>query len=138
MAGKKIRILLADDHATVRRILANLLGECPDIEVVGEARDGQMAVLIASHLMPDVVLMDVSMPVLDGIEATRLLKYEMPQIRVIALSMHKDIETQNAMLNAGASRYLCKTDPPEVLIEAIKACTPNFRDPRRSPSATPA
>ncbi len=122
MAGQKVRILLADDHATVRRTLADLLSECADIEIVGEAPDGQMAVSLARRFLPDVVLMDVFMPVLDGIEATRLLKSEMPYVQVIALSMHKEAETRDAMLNAGALRYFCKTDPPEALIEAILAC----------------
>ncbi len=123
MARKKVRILLADDHAAIRRGLADLFGKCPDFEIVGEAQDGQMAVSLARHLLPDVVLMDVFMPALNGIEATRILNSEMPQVQVIGLSMHEETEIRNAMLNAGAARYLCKTDPPEVLMEAIRACT---------------
>ena len=123
MARQKIRILLADDHAMIRRGLADLFGKCPDIEIIGEAPDGQIAVSLTRRLLPDVVLMDVFMPVLNGIEATRILNAEMPHVQVIGLSMHKETEIRNAMLNAGAARYLCKTDPPEVLMEAVRACT---------------
>jgi DNA-binding NarL/FixJ family response regulator len=122
MARQKVRILLADDHAAIRHGLADLFGKCPDIEIVGEAQDGQVAVSLTRSLLPDVVLMDVFMPVLNGIEATRILNSEMPQVRVIGLSMHEETEIRNQMLNAGAARYLCKTEPPEVLMEAVRAC----------------
>ena len=122
MARQKVRILLADDHTAIRRGLADLFGKCPDIEIVGEAQDGQIAVSLTRSLLPDVVLMDVFMPVLNGIEATRILNSEMPQVRVIGLSMHEETDVRNAMLNAGAARYLCKTDSPEALMEAIRTC----------------
>jgi NarL family two-component system response regulator LiaR len=122
MPRSRIRVLLADDHEMVRRGLLSLLGNCPDFEIVGEAQDGQMAVALARQLLPDVVLMDVLMPCMTGIEATEILRSEMPQVRVIGLSMHNEPEIGKAMLDAGAVGYLTKTDPPDVLMDAIRAC----------------
>ena len=119
--GRKIRVILADDHAVVRQGIANLISDEPDIEVVGQAADGQEAVELAARLLPDVILMDVSMPRLNGVEATRVIRNEFAEIRIIGLSMFEDIERAQAMRDAGAVDYLAKSGPAEVLINAIRA-----------------
>jgi PAS domain S-box-containing protein len=117
--GKSIRVLLADDHPVLRRGLADLLRQRPEIEVVGEARDGQEAVDLTQQNNPDVVLMDVTMPRMDGIAATRHIKAHLPEVRVIALSMHEEKDMAVAMREAGAIDYVPKGAPAETLIEAI-------------------
>ena len=117
---KRIRVLVADDHAILREGLAGLLAEEPDIDVVGQAGDGQEALELARRIAPQVVLMDITMPVLNGIDATRQIKAEMPQIRVIGLSMHEDQAMIAAMYEAGADAYLVKNGPSESLVEAIR------------------
>jgi DNA-binding NarL/FixJ family response regulator len=119
---RKIRVLLADDHMIVRQGLAQLLRAEADIEVVGEAADGRAAVTLAHQLLPDVVIMDVSMPVLGGVEATRLIHAELPQVRVIGLSMFQEAERASAILEAGAVQYLSKSGPSDLLIAAIRGC----------------
>ncbi len=120
--GGGIRILLADDHFVVRDSLARLLQMQPGIDVIGQASDGQMAVELARQLQPDVILMDVSMPQLDGIEATRRVVAESPCVRVIGFSMHHESDMAAAMLKAGAVGYLSKTANPDSLIAAIRTC----------------
>jgi signal transduction histidine kinase len=119
--GNCIRVLLADDHQVVRDGLARLLQMHKDIEVIAQASDGQEALDLARQVRPDVVLMDVSMPRLSGIDATRLLHAEMPEIRIIGLSMHTEPSVAEAMATAGAAAYLAKTAPPDSLIAAIRA-----------------
>jgi PAS domain S-box-containing protein len=119
--GKKIRVLLADDHAVVRQGMATLLGYETDFEVVGGAADGQEAIEFARNLLPDVILMDMSMPGLNGIEATRIISRELPDIRIIGLSMYEDSERAEAMRDAGAIRYLTKSGPAGELINAIRS-----------------
>ena len=119
-AGRRIRVVLADDHPVLREGLVRLLREQPDIEVVGEAGDGETAVRLARQLRPDVVVVDVSMPRVDGVEATRRLKAEQPALRIVALSMHEDAETEQSMREAGAADYLVKSGPPERLVAAIR------------------
>ncbi len=114
------RVLLADDHQIVREGLMGLIQEQPDIAVIGEACDGQMAVEMARELKPDVVIMDVSMPQLNGIEATRRILAELPSVRVIGLSMHERETMAAAMRAAGAAAYLPKGGPSEPLIAAIR------------------
>src|SRR6266436_412823 len=97
-----IRILLADDHALVRQGFRMILSAQPDMEIVGEAGNGREAVELAAKLHPDVVVMDVAMPELNGIEATRRLLSENPRARVLALSMHKDSVYVREILRAGA------------------------------------
>jgi DNA-binding NarL/FixJ family response regulator len=117
---RRIRILLADDHMIVRQGMAQLLRAEADMEVVGEAPDGGAAVALARQLLPDVVIMDVSMPVLGGVEATRIIRRELPQVRVIGLSMFEEAERGTAILAAGASQYVSKSGPSNVLIAAIR------------------
>jgi len=115
-----LRVLLADDHKIVREgIQCMLVGE-PDIEIVGQAGNGREAVDLAYELEPDVVVMDVSMPVMSGDEATRQIKLHLPQTRVIALSMHDEAQVTDRMRSAGATAYLLKTVPSEELLAAIR------------------
>jgi DNA-binding NarL/FixJ family response regulator len=118
---KKIRILLADDHAVVRQGFKMILSAQPDMEVMGEAANGREAVEIAAQGKPDIVVMDVAMPELNGIEATRRLLGELPHTRVIALSMHKDSVYVREVLRAGARGYLLKDSGAEDLVRAIRA-----------------
>jgi PAS domain S-box-containing protein len=121
--GRKISVLLVDDHRIMRQGLSSLLQFEEDIEVVGEAEDGRQAVALARQHVPDVIIMDVNMPVMNGIEATRVLSKELPQVKVIALSMHAERDTAEAMRQAGAVAYLTKGGPSEDLIAAIRACS---------------
>lgn len=122
---KPIRVLLADDHRILREGLAGILGVEPDIKVVGEASDGQMALELARKLRPDVVVMDVTMPRMNGQEATKRLKAEMPEVRVIALSMHSREDMAAAMKQAGACAYFTKGGPSELLVAAVRTCGRN-------------
>jgi two-component system nitrate/nitrite response regulator NarL len=115
-----MRLLVVDDHAVVRQALVRVLGEEPDIEVVGEASNGQMAIELARQLMPDVILMDVSMPVMSGIEATRVIHAENPEVKVIGLSMFEAAEYADAMRHVGAVNYLCKRDSLDIMLKAIR------------------
>ena len=119
--GRKIRVLVADDHQIMRQGLVQLLKEEGAIEVVGEAADGVIAVEMAQRLHPDVVIMDVSMPRMNGIEATERIVSEMPEVRVIGLSMYEKADRGAAMFRAGAAAYLTKDGPSEDLIAAILA-----------------
>jgi PAS domain S-box-containing protein len=120
-----LRVLLADDHEIVREGLISLLGEEQGIEVVGEAANGREAINLASELQPDVVIMDVSMPLINGDEATRQIKRQLPKTRVVALSMFEDAETVERMRAAGAEAYVLKTAPSEDLLAAIRGKTAN-------------
>lgn len=126
LAGRKrqtiIRVLLADDHAVVRNGLARILQAQTDIEVVGQAADGLQVVQMALKLKPDIILMDVSMPYLSGVDVTRRLTQELPGIRVIGLSMYGQEDVAASMTAAGAAAYLTKTAPPETLIATIREC----------------
>jgi DNA-binding NarL/FixJ family response regulator len=116
-----VRVLLVDDQALFREALATLLGVRIDIDVVGEAANGDEALTRAAELNPDVVLMDLRMPVLDGIAATRRMRVEQPQVRVIALTTFDDDEEVFAALRAGAVGYLLKDVSSARLVEAILA-----------------
>ena len=118
---KRIRILLADDHAVVRQGFKMILDAQADMEIVGEAGNGREAVELAEQLHPDVVVMDVSMPELNGIEATRRLASSAPRARVVALSMHKDSVYVREILRAGARGYLLKDSGAADLVAAIRA-----------------
>jgi len=116
-----IRVLLADDHKIVREGLRTFLDMNPDMEVVAEAGEGRAAVQLAQKLRPDIVVMDITMPDLNGIEATRQLIAAQPDIKVIALSMHSDHRLVAEMFNAGAAGYLLKDCAFEELEAAIYA-----------------
>ena len=118
---KRIRILLADDHAVVRQGFKMILSAQPDMEIVGEAGNGREAVELADQLHPDIVVMDVAMPELNGIEATRRLAASAPHSRVVALSMHKDSVYVREILRAGARGYLLKDSPAPDLLAAVRA-----------------
>jgi DNA-binding NarL/FixJ family response regulator len=118
---KRTRILLADDHAVVRQGFKMILGAHTDMEIVGEAANGREAVELGAQLNPDIVVMDVAMPELNGIEATRRLIAANPHIRVIALSMHKDSVYVREILRAGARGYLLKDSGADDLVKAIRA-----------------
>lgn len=117
--GLAIRVLLADDHPILRKGLADVLGQQPGIELVGEAGDGEEVIELARDTRPDVVLMDVTMPKLSGIEATRRIVAEQPRVRVIGLSMHEQSDMAAAMREAGAVAYLSKSQPTEALVAMI-------------------
>ena len=118
---KRIRILLADDHAVVRQGFKMILGAQSDMEIVGEAGNGREAVELAEQLKPDVVVMDVAMPELNGIEATRRVSSSVPHARIIALSMHKDSVYVREVLRAGARGYLLKDSGAGDLVSAVRA-----------------
>lgn len=115
-----IKILIADDHQLFREGLINLLSDTTEIEVVAHAENGKIAVEKAIIYKPDIVIMDIGMPVLGGIDATALLKSKMPDIKIIALSMHSDKHFIKGMLEAGATGYLFKNCTHPQLIEAIE------------------
>ena len=117
----KIRIVLADDHGVVRQGFRRILDAQPDMEIVGEASNGKEALELAAQFSPDVVVMDVAMPELNGIEATRRMGEAAPRTRVLALSMHKDSVYVREILRAGARGYLLKDAVDEDLIAAVRA-----------------
>jgi DNA-binding NarL/FixJ family response regulator len=120
-----IKIILADDHRIIREGLRALLEKEPGVEVLGEAADGRTTVKLCRELVPDVVIMDITMPDLNGIEATHQILSEMPEIKVIALSMHSDKRFVSEMLNAGALAYLLKDAAFEELSDALRAVNSN-------------
>ncbi|HEX8773671.1 MAG TPA: response regulator transcription factor [Pyrinomonadaceae bacterium] len=117
----KLRILLAEDHETVREGLRLIVNAQSDMEVVGEAGDGRSAVASAQELLPDIVVMDVSMPQLNGLKATEKLKQVCPQVKVLTLTRHTDYGYLQQLLRAGASGYVLKQSPPTELLHAIRA-----------------
>lgn len=115
-----IRVLLADDHVMLRQGTVALLRRERDIQVVAEAGNGQEAVDLARQLKPDIVVMDVRMPVLSGIEATRRIRQALPDIQVLVLTAHDDDQYVFSLLEAGASGYLLKTAPISELVKAVR------------------
>jgi two-component system response regulator NreC len=116
-----IRVLIAEDHAIVREGVRLILENQPDVQVVGEAVDGVQAVQLAQQLRPDVVIMDLSMPGLDGMEATRRIRAAFPEVGVLALTVHESDEYFFEMIRAGASGYVLKGAASEELVKAIRA-----------------
>jgi NarL family two-component system response regulator LiaR len=117
----KIKVLIADDHAVVREGTRQILEQEPDIQVLAEAADGDEAVRLASSTQPDVVIMDVSMPKVDGISATKQIKTQHPKIAVLVLSAYDDDQFVFSLLEAGAAGYLLKSVRGQELVEAIRA-----------------
>lgn len=127
-----LKLMLVDDHSVVREGIKRLIDNQPDLELVGEADDGVQAVEQAKILQPDLVLMDVSMPRLNGIEATRLLKATAPHLHILVLTVHEDHGYVREFLKAGASGYLLKRASTEELLRAIRAVAVGqiYVDPR--------
>lgn len=116
----KLRVFLADDHAVIREGLKSLVNAQPDMEIVGEAENGRLAWQLAKALEPDVAVMDVSMPELNGVKATEILTQECPKIKVLALTVHEDQGYLRQILKAGAAGYVLKKAMAEELIHAIR------------------
>jgi DNA-binding NarL/FixJ family response regulator len=119
--GNSMRIVIADDEGILRQGLSALIREQPDMEVVGEAQDGWQAVALAKELKPDAVVMDIGMPNLNGVDATRQILAENPNIKVVALSMHPDRHYVTEILKAGALAYVLKSYFVDELIKALHA-----------------
>lgn len=122
----RVRLLLVDDHQMMREGLRSLLEEEEDFEVVGEAADGRQALALAQELQPHIVLMDFSMPNLNGIQATSLIRQELPHIGVIGLSMYEEPDRLQAMLDAGAAAYLTKSGNSDYLLDEIRRVFSSF------------
>lgn len=119
--AQKIRVMLADDHAVLRAGLRALLNAEPDIEVVGEAADGEEAIALAERLKPDVVVMDITMPRMDGLQATRRLTERLPNTRVLILTMHAEDQYLFRVIEAGGAGYVLKRSADTELMDAIRA-----------------
>ena len=118
---KKLRVFLAEDQTILRHSLKALIANEPDLEVVGEAGDGEEAVRLVKSLRPEVVVMDVSMPRMDGVEATLAIKRACPEVKVLALTVHETKSHMRRVLQAGASGYIVKRSAAEELIQALHA-----------------
>jgi DNA-binding NarL/FixJ family response regulator len=118
---KRLRILLADDHVTVRHGLKLLVESQDDMEVVAEASDGAVAVQLAMECRPDIIVMDVSMPGMNGLVATQTLRRMLPSAAIVTLTRHGDDAYLQELLRAGASAYVLKQSPPTELLQAIRA-----------------
>jgi signal transduction histidine kinase/ActR/RegA family two-component response regulator len=119
---KRIRIMLVDDHRVMRQGLAGLLRGEPDFEIAGEASDGESAIRLARDIRPDIVIMDINMPRMDGVQATRIIHQELGETRIIGLSMFEEPEREVAIREAGAVAYISKSAPAEAVMAAIRAC----------------
>jgi NarL family two-component system response regulator LiaR len=117
----KTRIMLADDHPLLRQALRDVLEKQPDFEVIAEASDGEEAVKLATEMLPDIVIMDISMPTLNGLEATKQIKASNPSIAVLVLTVHSDSEHILSILRAGAGGYLTKSVYGDEVIHAVRA-----------------
>ncbi|MGB9840178.1 response regulator [Thermovenabulum sp.] len=117
---EKIKVIIADDHALVREGIAKILSLEADIEILGEASDGKEAVELAKKLKPDVVLMDINMPNVNGIVATREIKKENPGVKIIALTIHEQVDYLLELIRYGVSGYLLKDVTPDELIKTIR------------------
>ena len=120
MKPQLTRVVLADDHPRVRKGMRNMLQRIPDIEVIGEASDGLQAVEMVNKLSPDILLLDMEMPVMDGTEVAARLREMGSPVYILVLSAHDDQQYIQCMLDAGASGYLIKEEVPEKLVDAVK------------------
>ena len=118
--SKRIRILIADDHELVRTAIADVLADEPDFQVVGQASNGMEAITKTQRLQPDVIVMDVEMPRVDGVNATRLIRGTWPTVRVVGLSFCDEKATVKRMTDAGVAAYVTKSSPMSALIQAIR------------------
>jgi DNA-binding NarL/FixJ family response regulator len=118
-----IRVLVADDHPMVRECISKILESQEDFQVVGKASNGVVALEMTHTLHPDVVLMDYTMPLMDGVEATRHIRKDHPEISVIGLSVHEGGQIEKAMRKAGATTYCQKGCPTDELLFAIRECS---------------
>ena len=118
--SKKLRIIIAEDHKTVREGIKLLVNAQDDMEVIGEAGDGEAVLALASKLDPDIVLMDISMPVLNGLKATKKLRSMKPDTKILTLTRHTDDGYLRQLINAGANGYVLKQSAPSELINAIR------------------
>jgi DNA-binding NarL/FixJ family response regulator len=116
----KIRVLVADDHAILRDGICSLLERQPDIEVVGEASNGQEALELAAQTQPDIVLMDIAMPEMDGMQATRLIKERLPGVRILILTQHDNPEFIRPLIQGGASGYVLKKSGGKEVLNALR------------------
>ena len=119
-SGNKIRVMLAEDHPVIKKWLSTMLAMHADIQVEGKASSGEQIVALARKIKPDVILMDINMPKMNGVEATRIIKSELPDIRIIGLSMHESGDQAAAIKQAGASAYLTKSCGFDILLAAIR------------------
>ncbi len=119
----EIRLMLVDDHEVIRTGLRMLLESQPDIKIVGEASSGSQALIVASETKPDVIVMDITLPDITGIEATKRIKESFPEISVVALTIHEDEQYFFQMLQAGATGYVPKRAAPDDLISAIRSAS---------------
>lgn len=119
------RILVVDDHAVIRKGIQSILGAWPEWQVSGEAANGEEAVQLTKELKPDIVLMDISMPGMGGLEATRAIRKAYPDAKVLMLTLHDSLEWVETALNAGARGYLLKSDTEGELMRALKVVAGN-------------
>jgi DNA-binding NarL/FixJ family response regulator len=115
-----VRILIVDDHAVVRRGVRALLQPSPDWEICGEAENGQDAIRLAEDLKPEIIIMDLSMPVMNGLQATRAIRQSLPQIKVVLFSLHTSSELVRSIFMAGAQGYVLKSDAETDLLTALE------------------
>jgi len=136
--GITIRILIADDHPVVRRGLRSLLGERAGWQVIGEAVDGKEAVEIADRLNPDVVVLDVTMPRMHGLEACRLIRQSLPNCEVLIVTQHDSPQMMREALQCGARGYVVKSNAPRDLLAAVEAVSQHKNFIASSPKTTSA
>jgi two-component system response regulator DegU len=124
LTGKEmtLHVMLVDDHVLVRKSLVRLIQREPDFEIVGESSNGKSAVKLVRKIRPEVVIMDINMPEMNGIEAAEIIHNEFPSIFIIGFSIYEEEAQKEAMLKAGATAYLCKQGSSKALIETIRGC----------------